>query len=175
MSNRRSLVSVFSLILSNRFLLRLLPSMHNSTGKRCINYLVSGAPHGHYSLRSHHPGPFASPILVECVPQSCQNVEFRTFQAIIAFPAPFIAFKTKSASHANSTLGTLCPHNYQASNGCASRLTLLVVSRHTGRAGTHLHPRPTNHTRNPPYGSNDDCLIPIHQRRAPHRPPQPPQ
>ena len=35
LSNRHSLISAYSPTLSNRFLLRLLPSMHNSTGKRC--------------------------------------------------------------------------------------------------------------------------------------------
>ena len=35
LSNRHSLFSAYSPTLSNRFLLRLLPSMHNSTGKRC--------------------------------------------------------------------------------------------------------------------------------------------
>ena len=35
LSNQHSLISAYSPTLSNRFLLRLLPSMHNSTGKRC--------------------------------------------------------------------------------------------------------------------------------------------
>ena len=62
LSNRHSLVSAYSPTLTNRFRLRLLPSMHNRLANDVP--LVSGAPHGHYSLRSHHPGPFASPILV---------------------------------------------------------------------------------------------------------------
>ena len=35
LSNRHSLVSAYSPTLTNRFRLRLLPSMHNPTGKRC--------------------------------------------------------------------------------------------------------------------------------------------
>ncbi len=61
LSNRHSLISVYSLTLSNRFLLRLLPSMHNSTGIRCsVDYWCTA-----WTLQSAEP-----PSRSLCLPNS---------------------------------------------------------------------------------------------------------
>ena len=62
LSNQHSLISAYSPTLSNRFLLRLLPSMHDSTGKRCsVGWWYTA-----WTLQSAKP-----PSRSLCLPNSC--------------------------------------------------------------------------------------------------------